>query len=64
MHVVDAGVDTGPIIAQKQVPILAGDDEATLHERIKSAERELVVDVVRRIARHGLTVHDRKVELA
>lgn len=64
VHVVDAGVDTGPIIAQVQVPVLAGDDEATLHERIKTAERELVVDVVRRIAQHGLTVHDRKVTLA
>ncbi len=63
VHVVDAGVDTGPIIAQTPVAVLDSDDEASLHERIKEAERALLVDVVRRIAQHGLTVHDRKVTL-
>lgn len=47
---VDEGVDTGPIIAQERVPILPGDDEATLHERIKVVERRLLIDVVRGIA--------------
>ncbi len=49
-HWVDAGVDTGPIIAQRAVPV--GDDDTvdSLHERIKVVERELLVDVVRRLA--------------
>ncbi len=64
VHVVDAGVDTGPVIRQERVPVQPGDDEATLHERIKSVERRLLVDVVRAIAAHGLTVHDRKVTIA
>ncbi|WP_433676492.1 phosphoribosylglycinamide formyltransferase [Microbacterium gorillae] len=48
--VVDDGVDAGPILAQRRVPVLPGDDEATLHDRIKPVERELLIDVVRRIA--------------
>lgn len=63
VHVVDAGVDTGPVIVQEAVAVLPADDEAALHERIKVVERRLLVDVVRRIAMHGLTVHDRKVTL-
>jgi phosphoribosylglycinamide formyltransferase-1 len=56
VHVVDAGVDTGPILAQVAVPVLAEDDEASLHERIKVAERALLVETVGRIAREGLRV--------
>jgi phosphoribosylglycinamide formyltransferase-1 len=63
VHLVDAGVDTGPIIAQRAVTVEDDDDEQTLHERIKTVERELLVDVVGRMARHGWQVHDRKVVL-
>jgi phosphoribosylglycinamide formyltransferase-1 len=52
--VVDSGVDTGPILAQERVPVLPGDDEAALHERIKPVERRLLIDVVRRIAEGDL----------
>ncbi len=54
--VVDEGVDAGPILAQEAVPVLDGDDEGTLHERIKVVERALLVDVVGRIVRDGLVV--------
>ena len=46
VHWVDAGVDTGPVITQMQVPVLAGDDEASLHERIKKVERGLIVATI------------------
>ena len=45
---VDAGTDTGPIVAQRAVEVRDDDDEASLHERIKVVERELLVDVVGR----------------
>jgi phosphoribosylglycinamide formyltransferase-1 len=48
--VVDAGVDTGPVLAQRRVPVADGDTESTLHDRIKVVERELLADVVRDIA--------------
>ena len=60
---VDAGIDTGPIVAQRAVEVRDDDDEETLHERIKSAERELLVDVVGRMARDGWRVDGRKVFL-
>ncbi|OOK78511.1 phosphoribosylglycinamide formyltransferase [Mycobacterium kansasii] len=63
VHLVDAGVDTGPILAQQAVPVLDGDDEETLHERIKVIERRLLVDVVAEIATGGLTCIGRKVTL-
>ncbi|WP_199506345.1 phosphoribosylglycinamide formyltransferase [Geodermatophilus sp. TF02-6] len=50
VHWVDAGVDTGPVIAQREVPVLPGDDEARLHERIKVVERELLVEAVAELA--------------
>jgi phosphoribosylglycinamide formyltransferase-1 len=46
VHVVDAGLDTGPVLAQREVAVRPGDDEATLHERIKDVERELLVQTV------------------
>lgn len=63
VFLVDAGVDTGPILAQAAVPVRDGDDEAALHERIKSVERTLLVDTVARMARHGWTVSGRTVAL-
>ncbi|MBW8767186.1 MAG: phosphoribosylglycinamide formyltransferase, partial [Geodermatophilales bacterium] len=46
VHVVDEGLDTGPVLAQREVPVRPGDDEPTLHERIKEVERELLVQTV------------------
>ncbi|WP_090034050.1 phosphoribosylglycinamide formyltransferase [Cellulomonas marina] len=63
LHVVDAGVDTGPVVAQVAVPVLDDDDEATLHERIKVAEREQLVATVGRIVREGMHVDGRRVRL-
>ncbi len=60
---VDAGVDTGPIIAQVSVPVLDGDTEATLTERIKVAERAQLVEQVGRLVREGWTIQDRKVRI-
>lgn len=60
VHLVDAGTDTGPVVAQQSVPVLGGDTEETLHERIKIAERKLLVDVVAGIATGGMTVTGRK----
>ncbi|ALE91426.1 phosphoribosylglycinamide formyltransferase [Arthrobacter alpinus] len=51
VHFADAGVDTGPIIAQTPVAVLPGDTEETLHERIKVAERELLITVLGELAR-------------
>ncbi|UXA05933.1 phosphoribosylglycinamide formyltransferase [Mycobacterium sp. SMC-2] len=56
VHLVDAGTDTGPILAQQSVPVLDGDSVETLHERIKVTERKLLVDVVAEIATGGLTL--------
>ena len=53
VHLIDAGVDTGPVIAQREVPVLPGDDEARLHERIKDVERELLVETVARVVTDG-----------
>lgn len=48
--VVDNGVDAGPILAQERVSVHPGDTEHALHDRIKPVERELLIDIVRRIA--------------
>ncbi len=63
VHLVDAGVDTGPVIAQAVVEVRPGDTEQSLHERIKSAERPLLVDTVGRMVRQGYTVRGREVVL-
>ena len=48
---VDAGIDSGEILAQEPVPVLPGDDVETLHERIKIVERRLLVDTVNQLSR-------------
>ncbi len=48
--VVDNGVDSGPIISQRRVPVEPGDTEASLHERIKAVERELLIQAVLDVA--------------
>jgi phosphoribosylglycinamide formyltransferase-1 len=60
VHLVDAGVDTGPILAQEAVAVDDGDDEQTLHERIKTVERRLLVDVLAALATRGVTWNGRK----
>ena len=61
VHFVDAGLDAGPIIAQAVVPVLDDDDETRLHERIKDAERTLLVETVGRLVRDGYRIEGRKV---
>ena len=61
LFVVDEGVDTGPIVAQVAVPVADDDTVDTLHERIKVAERAMLVDAVGRMVRDGFTITDRKV---
>jgi phosphoribosylglycinamide formyltransferase-1 len=60
---VDAGVDTGPIVAQVVVPVLDDDTEESLTERIKDVERRQLVDYVGRLVREGWTVTGRKVTI-
>jgi phosphoribosylglycinamide formyltransferase-1 len=60
VHLVDAGVDTGPILAQRAVEVGDGDTEETLHERIKVVERRLLVDVLAALATRGVTWTGRK----
>jgi phosphoribosylglycinamide formyltransferase 1 len=61
LFVVDHGVDTGPIVAQAAVPVRDDDTVETLHERIKTEERRMLVDAIGRIAREGFTVDGRVV---
>jgi phosphoribosylglycinamide formyltransferase 1 len=63
VHFVDSGVDTGPIVAQQAVPVLPGDDEETLHERIKAAERPLLTRTVGRLVQGGWSIERRTVRL-
>lgn len=61
LFVVDGGVDTGPVVAQQAVPVEDDDTVESLHERIKVAERAMLVDAVRRIAHEGLRINGRHV---
>lgn len=63
LFMVDAGTDTGPVIAQAVVPVGDDDDEVALHERVKVAERALLVDTVGAMARGGWSVQGRKVRV-
>jgi phosphoribosylglycinamide formyltransferase-1 len=60
VHLVDAGTDTGPLLAQEPVAVLDDDDVTTLHERIKVVERQLLVDVLAAVATRGVTWTGRK----
>jgi phosphoribosylglycinamide formyltransferase-1 len=62
-HLVDAGVDTGPVIDQRVVTVAEDDTEESLHERIKVQERAMLVDVVRRLAHEGFTVEGHRFRL-
>lgn len=63
VHLVDAGVDTGPVLAQATVEVRDNDDEASLHGRIKTVERDLLVETLGRMARHGWRVDGRRVHI-
>ena len=63
VHLVDDGVDTGPVLAQSAVPVEPGDTVDTLHERIKIEERRLLVGTVAALAREGATVTGREVTI-
>lgn len=49
VHLVDEGVDTGPVLRQEQVAVLPGDTPETLHERIRAVEHRLLPEVVREL---------------
>jgi phosphoribosylglycinamide formyltransferase-1 len=63
LFLVDNGVDSGPIVAQTAVDVHPDDDEASLHERIKRAERKMLVTTVGRMVREGYTIKGRKVTI-
>jgi phosphoribosylglycinamide formyltransferase-1 len=60
VHLVDQGVDTGPIVAQQTVPVLDGDTAESLHARIQLAERELFPAAIARLARGEVVVLGRR----
>ena len=63
VFMVDDGTDTGPVIAQAAVPVRDDDDVPALHERVKVAERALLVDTVDAMARGGWSVQGREVKV-
>ena len=63
VHLVDAGVDTGPVVAQAAVEVHTGDTVDALHERIKIEERRLLVGTVAALALKGATVSGREVAI-
>ncbi|HEU5060009.1 MAG TPA: formyltransferase family protein, partial [Kofleriaceae bacterium] len=63
LHLVDSGVDTGPIVAQAAVPVLEGDDAASLHDRIRVHEHRLLPEATRLLAAGRLVVEGRRVRI-
>ncbi|MCW2720223.1 phosphoribosylglycinamide formyltransferase [Pseudonocardia sp.] len=63
VHIVDEGMDTGPVLAQAAVAVEPGDTVEALHERIKIEERRLLVGTVAALARQGATVNGREVTI-
>jgi phosphoribosylglycinamide formyltransferase 1 len=64
VHLVDSGLDSGPILAQQAVEVLDEDDVESLHERIKVVERELLVRTVAALARGQIVIEGRRVRLS
>jgi phosphoribosylglycinamide formyltransferase-1 len=60
VHLVDQGIDSGPILGQETVPVFAHDTPATLHERIQQAERRLYPRIVRALAEGKIAVRGRQ----
>jgi phosphoribosylglycinamide formyltransferase-1 len=58
IHVVDEGVDTGPVIRAREVAVHPDDSESSLHERIKVEERQLIVETVADIAREHIDLEE------
>jgi phosphoribosylglycinamide formyltransferase-1 len=56
VHVVDGGIDSGPILAQGAVPVLPGDTRDSLHERILRVEHRLLPHVIDAIAKQTITL--------
>ena len=63
VHLVDSGVDTGPILAQLPVVVEPDDTEETLHARIKAVEQVLLTNVVTALATRGVVSDGRKVHI-
>lgn len=64
VHLVDDGVDTGPVLAQVPVEVVEGDTEESLHERIKAIEHTLLVKVIDQLCRSSVQVVGREVTLS
>ncbi len=60
VHLVDQGIDSGPILAQETVPVLPGDTAEALHERIQQAERRLYPQVVSALAQGRIAIKGRQ----
>ena len=63
VHFVDEGTDTGPIVVQRAVPVLEGDDAASLHARIQEQEHEAYPEALRLLAAGRLRIAGRRVEI-
>lgn len=63
VHLVDGGMDTGPIICQRALPVLAADTPDSLHARIKKLEHQALIEVVSAFARGRVAISGRKVEI-